>query len=75
MRFYSWQGTTRLSTVIMVKKFDMERIDKEQHWVIDIYKFGVIYSQQGYRGSEEGVAELAQKIENMTGCRTNYRLR
>ena len=50
----------------MVKIFDMERIDKEQHWVIDIYKCGVIYSQQGYKGSEEGVAELAEKIENIT---------
>lgn len=53
----------------------MERIDKEQHWVIDIYKHGVICSQQGYRGSEEGVAELAEKIGNMTGCLTSYRLR
>ena len=34
----------RLADVIMVKIFDMERIDKEQHWVIDIYKYGVIYS-------------------------------
>jgi hypothetical protein len=59
----------------MVKIFDMERIDKEQHWVIDIYKCGVIYSQQGYKGSEEGVAEFAEKIENMTGCITSYRLR
>lgn len=51
------------------------KVNPVKHWVIDIYKNGVVCSQQGYRGREAGVAKLANDIMRMTGCQTRYRLR
>lgn len=46
-----------------------------KHWVIDILKDGQVVSQQGYRGRRAGVEMLARRIECMTGCTTQVRLR